>query len=629
MAHYIYAYAMKPNQLFPHISPDVVAEAIGRTPYLDVQWQFQLNLQEFIARYRDLAPYVSVGTSFEAFKEQRRDRAALKQFFDDGGLFVDLDLFSDYVLGLHEEDVSDDLVVELFQRFQKFIEGDVLGGTPRNLLSAPALIALLLAPAVRWTPLLRERNKDVISLIETALLAVSSHLRGSRFHADLLAFQNALLFAYLALAELAEIGVSPVIGSRHMEVLRSVLPSKWESMRTDLRIQYAAVIVAFTLKFYALDEPFETKYGFSLNVLGDLRAILDDAAGASVAAIFAPSQWVFRWFVDKLDVEVFASPKRGALAIGLAALSPVEQNIAIELVRRFASFRIPITVESLTRFLVQFGTTRRVRGALRLLQHIKFYPLWELSQAIERKLAVELKGMPADQKLVVAQFGEHTGSAAIMHYLLAHSSLEKNITFARSIQAALAATKGDETIYVVDDCLLSGTQTLNTIEELMGTRELKKHHTVHAEELSDLDKFELQQRTLKFTFSVAMDYGLEEFKKRYQKSGLPLAQASVLYGVLETQSSKAFEPLGPVGWLNEEEREDMKEFCAEVGYEILAKRAKSKEWKEDRRVESALGFSDAQRLLVFPYNVPKTSLTLLWEQSRDSFLWEPLFPGYD
>ncbi len=73
----------------------------------------------------------------------------------------------------------------------------------------------------------------------------------------------------------------------------------------------------------------------------------------------------------------------------------------------------------------------------------------------------------------------------------------------------------------------------------------------------------------------------------------------------------------------------MKEVCAEVGYQVLGKRAESKQWTMERRRESALGFSDAQRLLVFPYNVPKTSLTLLWEKSRDSFLWKPLFPGYD
>lgn len=620
---------MKPNQLFPHISHDVVLEAIGKTPYLDVQWQFQLDLQEFVAQYRNLKPYVSIGMSFEAFREQRRDSSAFKQLFDEGGPFAEVDLFSEYVLGLHDGDVSDDLVVEVFQRVQRFIESDVLEGDPHNLLSPSMLIALLLAPAVRWTALLPKRNKDVISPIETALLAVSDHLRGPRFHADLLAFQNALLFAYLVIAELAEIGLNPVIGSRHMQLFRSVLPSKWGSMRTDLRIQYATVIVAFTRKFYPLDKPFETKYGFSLNVLGDLRALLDDAAGSSVEAIFTPSQWVFRWLVDKLDVEVFARARRGDLAIGLAALSPGEQNIAVELVRRFAAFRIPITVESLVRFLVQFGTTRRVRGALRLLQHIKFYPLWELSQAIERTLALELKGLPPDQKLVVAQFGEHTGSAAIMHYLLAHSSIEKNITFARSIPAALAATKCEESIYIVDDCLLSGTQTLNTIEEMMGMRVLKKHHTVHAEELSKADKLELQKRNLKFTFSVAMDFGLRAFEMRYHKSGLSFAKASVLYGVLEPVTSKAFEPLGPVGWLNEEEREDMKAFCEDVGYQLLAKRSEAKQWSDERRRESALGFSDAQRLLVFPYNVPKTSLTLLWEKSRESFPWEPLFPGYD
>lgn len=625
----MYGNAMKPNKLYPHISPDVVLEAISRTPYLDVQWQFQLDMKEFVARYRDLEPYVNTGTSFEEFREQRRASAAAPQFFSSDDLFADLDLFSDYVLGLHEKDVTDDLLVEVFQRFQKVIEDGVLKGQSNDLLSAQMLISLLLAPTVRWSNLLRKRKMDVISLVEKALISVSLHMRGPRFHADLLAFQNALLFAYLILSELAEVGVNPEVGSRHMEVFRSVLPSKWDSMRTDLRIQYATVVVAFIRMFYPFDKPFETKFGFSLNVLGNLRAILDDAAGAGVEVVFAPSQWVFRWLVDKLDVEVFASRGRGDIAIGLAALSPGEQNIAVELVRRFASFRLPITVESLARFLVQFGTTRRVRGALRLLQHIKFYPLWELSQAIERTLVVELQGLPAGQKLVVAQFGEHTGSAAIIHYLLAHSSIEKNIFFAPSIPAALAASKDGDCIYIVDDCLLSGTQTLNTVGELMGTRELKKHHTLHADELSDTDKVKLQNRNLKFTFSVAMDFGLKEFDRRYHESNLAVAQASVLYGVLETASSKVFDPLGPVGWLDEEEREDMKEFCTDVGYKALAKRAESKGWTDERRRESALGFSDAQRILVFPYNVPKTSLTLLWEKSRDSFEWEPLFPGYD
>jgi hypothetical protein len=100
-------------------------------------------------------------------------------------------------------------------------------------------------------------------------------------------------------------------------------------------------------------------------------------------------------------------------------------------------------------------------------------------------------------------------------------------------------------------------------------------------------------------------------------------------GVVEHSSVKAFEPMGSIAWASENEREALKQFASEVGYDILEDRAKRKGWDDTRRKESALGFSNFQRVLVFPYNVPKTTLTLLWETGRDSRRWQPLFPGFD
>jgi hypothetical protein len=382
------------------------------------------------------------------------------------------------------------------------------------------------------------------------------------------------------------------------------------------------------MRFYELDKPFQTKHGFSYNVLAELRSIFQEAGNTELEAVFTPSQWVYRWFVDKLDTEVFSSLRRGEIA-GLAALSPVEQNLAVELVRRFAAYRVPVSVESLAAFLLQFGTTQRIRGALRLLMHVKFYPLWELTQAIERTLAAELT-RTGEKHLVISAFGEHTGSAAIMNYLVAHSPLAQALKFEPNLPTALAATTTDDPIYIVDDCLLSGTQGLNTLGDLMGTRSRKPHHTMHAQELSSKDKRRLEKRHIKFTYGVVMDKGMARFQcEDYEKTGLDKTRAEVLFGTIETASSKIFEPLGPVSWLSEEERADMKAFCEEVGYNSLERRSKEKEWSDERRKESALGFSDMQRLLVFPYNVPKTTLTLLWERSSGDFKWRPLFPGFD
>ncbi|WP_438820146.1 phosphoribosyltransferase-like protein [Burkholderia lata] len=393
-------------------------------------------------------------------------------------------------------------------------------------------------------------------------------------------------------------------------------------------VQFAVVTLAFFQWFYDLDKPFSTKVGFSQGVLADLRGVFQDAGTSEFEALFIPSQWVFRWIVDKLDVEVFSPVGRADIS-GLAALSYVEQNLVVELVRRFSEYRVPISVESLTSYVLQFGSTQRIRGAIRLLTHVKFYRLWELAQAVERLLTAELN-RSGGEELVMSTFGEHTGSAAIMNYLVAHSTLASSLKFEPNLPAALAATPDNGSIYIVDDCLLSGTQGLNTLGDLMGTRVTKSHHTVHAQKLTASDKRRLRNRNLRFTYGVAMDDGMTRFVGgEYAAVGLDADRAKVLAGTIEPVSSRIFDPLGPVGWLNEEERDEMKAFCEDVGYRILERRSTAKGWTDQRRRESALGFSDRQRLLVFPYNVPKSTLTLLWERSSGDFHWNPLFPGFD
>ncbi|WP_446739728.1 phosphoribosyltransferase-like protein [Pseudomonas sp. TH15] len=61
----------------------------------------------------------------------------------------------------------------------------------------------------------------------------------------------------------------------------------------------------------------------------------------------------------------------------------------------------------------------------------------------------------------------------------------------------------------------------------------------------------------------------------------------------------------------------------------VGQNGRKKEWDDDRRVQSSLGFSDFQRLLVFPYSVPKTTLPILWLGQSSEIRWTPLFPVID
>ena len=84
-----------------------------------------------------------------------------------------------------------------------------------------------------------------------------------------------------------------------------------------------------------------------------------------------------------------------------------------------------------------------------------------------------------------------------------------------------------------------------------------------------------------------------------------------------------------VPWASAQEREELKQFCAEVGYDLLEVRASQKSWTNERRRESSLGYSDFQRLIVFPYSVPKSTLTFLWATGGTNRRWLPLFPVLD
>ncbi|NPC58472.1 hypothetical protein [Caenimonas soli] len=175
--------------------------------------------------------------------------------------------------------------------------------------------------------------------LEEVLDKISAELR-TAFNADLLALQNSIFFTYIVVAEISKVGISATVGWHFLKIFRSVSPSKWSATRNDVRVQYAALMLAFTMRFYELDQPFETKLGFSHGVLAELRAVFQDAGNAELEATSTPSQWVFRWLVDKLDAEVFSSI-RGADISGLAALSPVEQCLAVELYPRISQREVP------------------------------------------------------------------------------------------------------------------------------------------------------------------------------------------------------------------------------------------------------------------------------------------------
>lgn len=140
--------------------------------------------------------------------------------------------------------------------------------------------------------------------------------------------------------------------------------------------------------------------------------------------------------------------------------------------KRFAAYRHPVNINHSITYLLQFGTTERIRAMLRLLTQTKFLQMWQLAEAIESVLSA---GMDDDRRIVVAPLGDRTGSTAIINYLVSHSSLAPRMHIVEDLRAALRTTEDGEKIYFVDDCLLSGTQTINIIGEPRRTASTFNH----------------------------------------------------------------------------------------------------------------------------------------------------------
>ncbi|WP_291370028.1 MULTISPECIES: hypothetical protein [unclassified Acinetobacter] len=295
------------------------------------------------------------------------------------------------------------------------------------------------------------------------------------------------------------------------------------------------------------------------------------------------------------------------------------------------SYRKPITIETLYAFLYQFDSIENLRAMLKVLENLNYFDYWMLNEILENILIKQIDSQ-ADNIYICPL--EADGSSSIYQYLISHSDhlneyYGKKIKFERSISDVLKISKIEDEIIIIDDCSLSGTQTSSCITELLGIREMKDHYDKHCDKLEDqlLEKFRIAQVNL--CFCVGSNYAKNVLENLIIKENLKNFKVYIGKYLHMTKAED-----GNLGnrifgsnsliWESSKERDNLKEFCQSIGYQILSSIAERKNWDEDRRVQSSLGYSDLQQVIIFPYSVPKTTLPILWCEGEN---WKPLFPN--
>lgn len=615
----------------PDPATEIVEDVISKTPFFDLLWLFSRETEALRGRHSQSHSSSSEFLDFEAFKQSKLDAltdiaASFRAAMDRPAQCEDIELHSEYLVAMCGIGASIDQLVEHYARATELVESDEF-----SVVDGHSLVEQLTSPILVWNAagtLTDVARVEIAKELESMLRELRRKAEKRHCAVDWLEMLNSFTFVYLGMLQHLRLGFHPAELSGHLRVFRYCSALDWSRLPDVTRMRFAGLAYDMLSRLYALGDPIKPMLGVSHNSLADARMLFQVVSQAPATSGFMTYQWVYRWLADKIDSDTFSTRQMNiTMGEGLRSLSEVEQMTVVELAHRFASYREPITTQRIARFLLQFETTERIRGALRLLSHVKFVPMWDLSAMMERLLRAEVARDPG-RKLIVAPLGEQTGSTAIIRYLAAHSDID-GVVFKDDIVSALKATDAGERICFVDDCLLSGTQALSILRDWMGKRAHKPHHTVYSSPLSKAMRKELRKRSLVLAYCIGTDAGRDRFLRDYKETGLQKSRVEVRAGVYDPVSAKAFEPLGPVSWASEMERTDLRNFASTVGFNLLESRERAKKWPEGRRQESALGYSNYQRVLIFPYNVPKTTLTFLWANGDEKFKWMPLFPGFD
>ncbi|MDV2467669.1 hypothetical protein QR674_01550 [Acinetobacter chinensis] len=298
---------------------------------------------------------------------------------------------------------------------------------------------------------------------------------------------------------------------------------------------------------------------------------------------------------------------------------------------RINSYRKPITIEILYDFIFQFDSIQNIRAMIKLLENLNFFTFNQLSE-ISENILIDQINLEANDIYICPL--EANGSSFIYQYLTSHSDnldtkYGAKLKFERSIEDVLKKSNIEDEIVIIDDCSLSGTQTSNILKELLGIREIKPHHEIHCDKIESnlLEKFRISKVNL--CFCVGSSYAenvLRTLIDEQRLSNFKVYIGKYLHMTTPTDPNPGNRIFGcnSLIWDSVKQRDDLKEFCRKKGSEVLRDIAEEKGWNQEKLHLSALGYSDLQQVVVFPYSVPKTTLSILWCENEN---WKPLFPN--
>jgi len=277
-----------------------------------------------------------------------------------------------------------------------------------------------------------------------------------------------------------------------------------------------------------------------------------------------------------------------------------------------------VDAQAIKNWLIQFTTPERMRLALILLENVVFINREKMIEMFnhywEHFIANDEKN-----KVILTNLGGPYDSSYLVSYFLGDIGMKKQIPSTDLRAIIEREDPAEKIILFVDDNIGSGKQALDIFKELLGieNKELKERHVppLNPKQVDKLKKFKLRL----FTF-VGFEEGKRKLLIELRNLGLNVED---IYSFLKMEEKiGCFHPTSPV-FDTPEEREKAKNMCEEIGYQLFFDKL---DWSDDLKKERALGYGNSQKLIVFFYNVPTSTLPILWKRGwYCNKKWEPLF----
>lgn len=316
-----------------------------------------------------------------------------------------------------------------------------------------------------------------------------------------------------------------------------------------------------------------------------------------------------------------------------------ERSLFEQTLEKYRSFmgvnNCKINKESLLSFLRQFLQFKLtfeelkllMNGILKILNEAYYLDRESFAKQFTILVKDKLLNIPCNSMHMVL-LGGLFDSAQHLAYFINDVPSKGNLSFDSNLNNTFKTLQAGDCICFFDDGAYSGKQVISIFQELMGIsveqRTTREHHV---NELCDSDKETIRNAKIVLAYLCFNKNSENYIRTEFAKLGITNVEICYNFDL----SSKIFESNG-VFSKNQKQKAVVMRCLSQIGEAVLDSTKKvdtetyKDRWSKDRVKTAALGYNDAQQMVVFYNNIPTYSLTAFWANGKvQKREWKGLF----